>query len=266
MGIVNLTPDSFSGDGILAKSPQETLERAVARAWEQIEAGADILDFGAESTRPGSVPTPEDEELRRILPALEALSGCGVPLSVDTCKPAVMKAALAAGAAMINDICALQAPGAVEAVAGSGCALCLMHMQGTPQTMQEAPHYHDIVSEVRDFFAARVAALTSAGIARERLILDPGFGFGKTQEHNLRLLARLDSLRVEGLPLLAGLSRKSLLGALTGRPVSERGAASLAAAMLAVERGAAIVRVHDVAATRDALAVHAALKEMERKQ
>jgi len=200
-----------------------------------------------------------------LLPVLEALSGCGVPLSVDTWKPAVMKAAIAAGAAMINDICAFQAPGAVEAVAGSGCALCLMHMQGTPQTMQEAPRYQDIVAEVRDFFAARVAALTSAGIARERLILDPGFGFGKTQEHNLRLLARLDSLRVEGLPLLAGLSRKSLLGALTGRPAPERVAASLAAAMLAVERGAAIVRVHDVAATRDALAVHAAVRNTPRE-
>ncbi len=273
MGIVNLTPDSFSGDGVLAsrsssgdvsaERPRTGLERAVAHAWAQIEAGADILDLGAESTRPGAAPTPEDEELRRLLPVLEALSGCGVPLSVDTYKPAVMKAALAAGAAMINDIRAFCAPGAIEAVADSDCALCLMHMQGSPQTMQEAPRYHDVVDEMRDFFTARVAALAAAGIAHERLILDPGFGFGKTREHNLALLARLDSLRVAGLPLLAGLSRKSLLGELTGRPVTERLAASVTAAVLAVERGAAIVRVHDVAATRDALTVYAAVRNAE---
>lgn len=255
MGIVNLTPDSFSGDGLAASAAQ-----AIAHARAQIAAGADILDLGAESSRPGAIPTPLDEELNRLLPVLEALADCGVPISVDTYKPEVMRAALAAGAAMINDIYALRMPGAVEAVADADCAICLMHMQGEPLTMQQAPVYGDVVAEVRDFLAGRVAALAAAGIARERIVLDPGFCFGKTLEHNLELLRRLPETTVDGLPVLAGLSRKSMLGAITGRPVEERLPASLAAALLALAGGARILRVHDVAATRDALAVWSAVR------
>lgn len=250
MGIVNLTPDSFSGDGLSCDTA-----RAVAHARRQIEAGADLLDLGAESSRPGAVPTPLDEELRRLLPVLEALADCGVPISVDTYKPAVMRAALAAGASMINDIHALRQPGALEAVADSSCALCLMHMQGEPLTMQQQPVYDDAVSEVRHFLGERVAVLLAAGIDRERIVLDPGFGFGKTLAHNLELLRRLPETACDGLPILAGLSRKSMLGAITGRPVEARLPASLAAAVLAAQRGARIIRVHDVAETRDALAV-----------
>lgn len=255
MGIVNLTPDSFSGDGISGDAAG-----ALRRARAQIEAGADIIDLGAESSRPGATPTPLDDELRRLLPVLEGLQGCGVPISVDTYKPAVMRAALAAGASMINDIRALQAPGALAAVAASDCALCLMHMQGEPLTMQQAPVYGDVVAEVRAFLDARLAALDAAGIARCRLLLDPGFGFGKTLPHNLQLLRRLAELSVDGLPVLAGLSRKSMLGTLTGRPADERLAASIAAAVLALEGGARVLRVHDVAATRDALTVWSALR------
>lgn len=255
MGIVNLTPDSFSGDGLAASAAQ-----AIAHARAQIAAGADILDLGAESSRPGAIPTPLDEELNRLLPVLEALADCGVPISVDTYKPEVMRAALAAGAAMINDIYALRMPGAVEAVADADCAICLMHMQGEPLTMQQAPVYGDVVAEVRDFLAGRVAALAAAGIARERIVLDPGFCFGKTLEHNLELLRRLPETTVDGLPVLAGLSRKSMLGAITGRPVEERLPASLAAALLALAGGARILRAHDVAATRDALAVWSAVR------
>jgi dihydropteroate synthase len=250
MGIVNLTPDSFSGDG-LAGDPV----RAVAHARAQIAAGADLLDLGAESSRPGAIPATLDEELARLLPVLDALADCGIPLSVDTYKPEVMQAALAHGAAMINDINALRGPGALAAVAASDCALCLMHMQGEPLTMQSNPVYGDVFTEVRDFLAARVAAATEAGIARDRLVIDPGFGFGKTLAHNLELLRRLDELAGGDLPLLAGISRKAMLGAITGRPVEERLGASVAAALLAAQRGARILRVHDVGATRDALAI-----------
>jgi len=250
MGIVNLTPDSFSGDGTGVE-----IDRAVAQAREQLAAGADILDLGAESSRPGAVPTPLNEELGRLLPVLQALQDCGVPISIDTYKPEVMRAALAAGAAMINDIYALRMPGALQVVAEHDCAICLMHMQGEPLTMQQAPSYRDVVSEVRDFFVERVASVEALGVCRQRLLLDPGFGFGKALEHNLALLAHLERVGVQGLPLLAGLSRKSMLGAITGKPVTERAHASVAAAVMAVERGARIVRVHDVAATRDALAV-----------
>ena len=256
MGIVNLTPDSFSGDGLAASA-----ERAIVHARAQIAAGADMLDLGAESSRPGAIPTSLDEELSRLLPVLEALADCGLPISVDTYKPEVMRAALAAGAAMINDIYALRMPGAIEAVADSDCAICLMHMQGEPLTMQQAPTYGDVVAEVRDFLAGRVAALEAAGVARERIVLDPGFGFGKTLEHNLSLLRRLPETSVDGLPILAGLSRKSMLGGITGRPVEERLPASVAAAVLALEGGARILRVHDVAATRDALAVWSAVRK-----
>lgn len=255
MGIVNLTPDSFSGDGLATSSAQ-----AIAHARAQIAAGADILDLGAESSRPGAIPTRLDEELSRLLPVMEALAGCGVPISVDTYKPAVMRAALAAGAAMINDIYALRMPGAVEALADTDCAVCLMHMQGEPLTMQQAPTYGDVVVEVRDFLAGRVAVLEAAGIARERIVLDPGFGFGKTLEHNLELLRHLPDTTVSGLPILAGLSRKSMLGGITGRSVEERLPASLAAAVIALAGGARILRVHDVAATRDALAVWSAVR------
>lgn len=259
MGIVNLTPDSFSGDGVGSEGGSMGA-RAIAHAHRQIEAGADLLDIGAESSRPGAIPTPLDEELRRLLPVLKALEGCGVPISIDTYKPEVMHAALAHGAAMINDIYALRMPGALEAVAQSDCAVCLMHMQGEPLTMQQQPVYRDVVGEVRTFLEARVAAAGAAGIASERLVLDPGFGFGKALEHNLELLRRLPETSCGGLPVLAGMSRKSMLGAITGRPVGQRLGASLAAAVLAAQRGARIIRVHDVAETRDALAVRQALE------
>ncbi|HRI92263.1 MAG TPA: dihydropteroate synthase [Accumulibacter sp.] len=254
MGIVNLTPDSFSGDGLASN-----IGEAVAQARRQIDAGADLLDLGAESSRPGATPTAENEELRRLLPVLEALSDCGVPISVDTYKPTVMRAALANGASMINDIYALRKPGAMAVVADSNCAVCLMHMQGTPLTMQEQPAYGDIVAEVQGFLRTRVSAALAAGITRDRLLLDPGFGFGKTLQHNLELLRRFAELSLDGLPLLAGVSRKSMLGTITGRPVEQRLAGSLAAAVLAAQRGARILRVHDVAETRDALAVWQAI-------
>ncbi len=255
MGVVNLTPDSFSGDGLASDTA-----KAVAHARKQIDAGADLLDIGAESTRPGAIPTSLEEEVGRLLPVLDALADCGVPISVDTYKPEVMRAALAHGAAMINDIFALRRPGALEIVAGSDCAVCLMHMQGEPLTMQQHPVYADVVGEVRDFLAARVAAAMTAGIGRERLVLDPGFGFGKTLEHNLALLARLDETGCDGLPILAGMSRKTMLGAITGRPVNERVPAGIAAHLIAAQKGARILRVHDVAATRDALSVWQAVE------
>ena len=256
MGIVNLTPDSFSGDGISTDA-----KRAIAHAYHQLEAGADLLDLGAESSRPGAVPATLDEEMERLLPVLDMLAGCGVPISVDTYKPEVMRAAIAHGAAMINDIYALRRPGAIEAVAESDCAVCLMHMQGEPLTMQQSPNYGDVVGEVRGFLAGRVAAAVAGGVSRERLVLDPGFGFGKSLAHNLELLRRLGDVSVDGLPLLAGISRKSMLGLISGRPVEQRLSASLAAAMLAAQRGARILRVHDVAETRDALAVWQAVAQ-----
>ncbi len=250
MGIVNLTPDSFSGDGLASDSA-----RAVTHAWHQIEAGADLLDLGAESSRPGAIPASLNEELARLLPVLDALADCGVPISVDTYKPEVMRAALAHGASMINDIFALRMPGALEIVAASDCGVCLMHMQGEPLTMQQSPCYGDVVAEVRDFLAERVRAAASVGMATDRLVLDPGFGFGKTLAHNLELLRRIVEVSNDSLPLLAGISRKSMLGAITGRCVEQRVSASISAALLAVQRGAQILRVHDVAETRDALAV-----------
>lgn len=258
MGIVNLTPDSFSGDG-LAGQTRAALEHARA----QWQAGADMLDLGAESTRPGAQPTSLDEELERLLPVLEGMQDWGVPVSIDTYKPPVMAAALAAGASMINDINGLRSPGALEAVAASDCGICLMHMQGESLHMQQAPVYGDVVAEVEGFLAQRLAVCEQAGIARDRLVLDPGFGFGKTLEHNLRLFAHLPRLAVADLPLLVGVSRKSMLGAITGRPVAERLAASLGAAVVAAAKGARIIRVHDVAATRDALAVWSAITQQE---
>lgn len=256
MGIVNLTPDSFSGDGV-----GSDIAAALAHAEAQRDAGADLLDLGAESTRPGASPVSVEVELARLLPVLAVVREWGLPVSVDTHKPEVMRAVIAAGAAMINDIAALRTPGAMEAVAASDAGICLMHMQGEPRTMQTDPHYADVVGEVCDFLAMRVAACEAAGIARERLLIDPGFGFGKTLEHNYTLLRELRHFDDVGVPVLAGLSRKSMLGVVTGRPNgAERMPASVAAALLAVERGARIVRVHDVAATRDALAVLAKIQ------
>lgn len=247
MGIVNVTPDSFSDGG---RSPRQ----AIAHGLRLRAEGADILDIGGESTRPGAATVSVAAELDRVLPVLEGLRDCGAALSVDTMKPEVMRAALAAGADMINDVRALQAPGALDAVAGSNCGLCLMHMQGEPRGMQQAPHYGDVVAEVEQFLQARVAAALAAGIARERLLIDPGFGFGKTLEHNIALFQAMPEL-ARIAPVLVGVSRKSMLGLITGRPVEGRLAASIAAALLAVGRGAAILRVHDVGDSVDALKI-----------
>ncbi len=254
MGVVNVTPDSFY-DGGRHSTPSES----IAHAQLLIDQGADILDIGAESTRPGAAPIDAAAELERLLPVLRALRHSPVPISVDTMKPEVMRAAAAEGASLINDVYALRLPGALEAVAGGGASVCLMHMRGDPRTMQTAPHYEDVVAEVKTFLAARAEAAVAAGISRERIIVDPGFGFGKTVGHNMRLLACLRSLGELGYPVLFGASRKSSLGAIAGRPANERLAASIAAALLAAERGAAIVRVHDVAETRDALAILSAM-------
>lgn len=254
MGIVNLTPDSFSGDGV-----GDDARAAIAQAEAQRVAGADILDLGAESSRPGAAPVPVELEIGRLLPVLRAVRDWGMPVSVDTTKPEVMRMAIDEGAALINDIAALRMPGALEVVAASGVGICLMHMQGEPRTMQASPQYDDVVAEVNDFLAGRIAACEAAGITSERLLVDPGFGFGKTVEHNYTLLRELRRFEPLGVPVLAGLSRKSMLGAVTGQPNGvARLPASVAAAVLAVERGAHIVRVHDVAATKDALAVWAA--------
>jgi dihydropteroate synthase len=248
MGVVNVTPDSFSDGG-------RTLDAAAALAHARtlLEDGADLIDVGGESTRPGAAPVSEDEELRRIMPVLERLSDS--PVSVDTRRPGVMRRALEAGASMINDVQALSAPGALEAVAASGCAVCLMHMKGEPATMQRDPHYDDVVAEVMAFLRQRIVACEQAGIARERMVADPGFGFGKRLEHNLTLLKRLPALGGLGVPLLAGWSRKASLGMITGRASGERLAASLAAALLALQGGAKILRVHDVRETRDVIRV-----------
>ena len=256
MGIVNVTPDSFSDGGLLDSS-----RVAVDHALKLAEQGADILDVGGESTRPGATFVPPDEEMRRVLPVIEALVGHGLAVSVDTRKPEVMRAALDSGASMVNDVMALREPGALETLAGSNAAVCLMHMQGEPQTMQQLPHYEDVVAEVRKFLQDRIASCAAAGIARERIVIDPGFGFGKTLEHNLLLLKQLRELTQPGVPLLAGMSRKSMLGALSGRGVGEREYAGVAAHLLAVARGARILRVHNVAAMRDALAIWNAVEE-----
>ena len=250
MGIVNVTPDSFSDGGRHLRR-----DAALAHAQQLIQEGADLLDIGGESTRPGAPLVGVQEELDRIMPVIEGLRGVPLPLSVDTNKPEVMRAALAAGISMVNDINALQQPDAMAAVAASKAAVCLMHMQGTPQTMQQQPHYQDVLAEVLAFLRARIAAALAAGIARERIVIDPGFGFGKTLAHNLDLLRHLQEFSVLGVPVLAGLSRKSMLGAMTGQDVEHRVHASVAAALLAVQRGAKIVRVHDVGATVDALKV-----------
>ncbi len=255
MGVVNVTPDSFSDGGRL-QNARQAIDHAVMLA----EQGADILDVGGESTRPGAAPVSIEEELQRVLPVIEALAARGLAVSADTRKPRVMKSAIEAGAAMVNDVMALREPGAIEAVAQSDAAACLMHMQGEPQTMQAAPHYANVLAEVSGFLAQRIAACEAAGIRQNRLVIDPGFGFGKTLAHNLVLLKNLDRLADLGVPVLAGMSRKSMLGALTGRPVEEREYAGVAAHLAAVARGARIVRVHDVAAMKDALRVWEAVE------
>lgn len=256
MGIVNLTPDSFSGDGLVG-----CVDKAIAHARTQFEAGADILDIGAESTRPGAIPTSASDELARLIPVLGEVTRWGVPVSVDTYKPVVMQAALAAGASMINDIAGMRDPDALAAIADSDCGVCVMHMQGMPLDMQQAPVYGDVVAEVRSFLADAVGRCRRVGVEDERLLLDPGFGFGKTLAHNLALFQALTATTTDSLPLLVGVSRKSMLGAITGRPVEERLAASVAAAVMAAMKGAAVVRVHDVAATKDALAVCEAIEK-----
>lgn len=251
MGIVNVTPDSFSDGGHHA-----SVEAAVAHGLRLVDEGADVLDIGGESTRPGAEPVDEATELARVLPVVEALAArTTVPISVDTTKPGVMRAALAAGAGMVNDVMALRAEGALEAVAASKAAVVLMHMAGEPRTMQEAPAYDDVVGEVHRFLAERVFACEMSGIDKRRIVIDPGFGFGKALEHNLALLAQLKRFTEIGVPVLAGLSRKSSLGRITGREVGDRLAASVAAHLIAVQHGAMLVRVHDVAATVDALKV-----------
>ena len=256
MGIVNITPDSFSDGGRFLDCG-----RALDHARQLLEEGADILDIGGESSRPGAQPVAADEELRRVLPVLEKLVELPVPVSVDTSKPEVMRRAIAAGAAMINDIAALREDGALDAVSASKVAVCLMHMQGEPRTMQQAPQYCDIVGQVETFLANRAAAAVAAGVERNRVVLDPGFGFGKTPQHNLELIRALPRLRELGYPLLAGLSRKALLGKIVGREQAQRVYASAAGELLAAQRGASIVRVHDVAATRDCLLVLRAIDD-----
>lgn len=246
MGIVNVTPDSFSDGGRQG-------DAAIAHALKLIEEGADIIDIGGESTRPGAAPVSVQQELDRVMPVIEGLRGAAI--SIDTFKPEVMRAAIADGACMVNDINALQDTAALHLVAQGEVAVCLMHKQGNPQTMQLQPEYGNVVAEVVEFLRSRIAAAKLAGIAHSRIAIDPGFGFGKTLTHNLDLLRQLDEFIALGVPVLAGLSRKSMLGALTGRDAGARMPASIAAALIAVQRGAKIVRVHDVGATVDALKI-----------
>lgn len=261
MGILNVTPDSFSDGG---RFNDQT--GALTHARQMRADGADLIDIGGESSRPGADPVPEDVELARVVPLVEALVAEGIPVGVDTRKPAVMRAAIAAGTALINDIYALREPGAIEACAESDVGICLMHMQREPRTMQLAPSYADVVTEVRDFLLVRARACIEAGIDRARIAIDPGFGFGKTLAHNLALLRALGELSATGFPVVAGLSRKASLGEITGRSVDERMPASLAAALSAVAHGAAVIRVHDVRETVDALKVWVAVEHDGRQQ
>ncbi|MGB5178754.1 MAG: dihydropteroate synthase [Gammaproteobacteria bacterium] len=260
MGILNITPDSFSDGGDFFVP-----EQAIAHAVRMVEEGAAIIDVGGESTRPGATPVAVDEELRRVIPVIEALHATlAVPVSIDTRRPEVMQAAVAAGAGLINDVNALQAPGAVELAARLGVPVCLMHMQGTPKTMQQQPEYGDVVSEVRDFLLARANLCIRQGIDREQILLDPGFGFGKATEHNLQLLQHLEQLVACGFPVLAGLSRKSMIGQTLGLPVDKRLYAGIALAVLAVWKGAAIVRCHDVRETSEAIRMCQAVRDAAR--
>ncbi|MFM2397785.1 MAG: hypothetical protein RLZZ144_1035 [Pseudomonadota bacterium] len=256
MGIVNVTPDSFSDGGRYLST-----NAAIDHAYQLLEEGADILDIGGESTRPGAARISEQEELDRVLPVIEGLRQIRQPISIDSTKPAVMRAALQAGASWVNDVNALQEAGALAAVAASGAAVCLMHKQGTPETMQNAPIYADVMTEVMSFLQQRISACIAAGIVKERIVIDPGFGFGKSLAHNVSLLKNLQQFATLGVPILAGLSRKSMLGTLTGREINHRLPASVAAALIAVQNGAQIVRVHDVQATVDALKIWNAVNE-----
>lgn len=251
MGVLNVTPDSFSDGGRYFDR-----DAALGQALRLVEEGADIIDIGGESTRPGAAPVSVEEELRRVVPVVEALAGrIDCVISVDTSKPEVMRAAIAAGAGLINDVNALRAPGAIEAVAEANVPVCLMHMKGEPRTMQLDPHYDDVVREVRDFLLERAAAAEAAGVSRDNIYIDPGFGFGKTLAHNLALLGHLDAFASTGYPVLVGMSRKSMIGALLDTPVDDRVFGSVALAAIAAMKGAAVVRVHDVKPTRDALAI-----------
>lgn len=262
MGVLNVTPDSFSDGGRYA-----SVDAAVRQALAMCADGADIIDIGGESTRPGATPVSVTQELDRVIPVLEHLRGrVDAIVSVDTSQPEIITAAAAAGADMINDVRALRQPGALQAAAETNLAVCLMHMQGTPATMQDAPHYTNVVAEVRQFLQDRAAACVDAGIGRDRIVVDPGFGFGKTLKHNLALLASIDQLGQSGVPVLVGVSRKSMFGALLGdRSTAQRLPASLAAAVMAVQQGAAIIRTHDVWQTADALAVSQAINEGNRQ-
>ena len=259
MGVLNVTPDSFSDGGRFS-----SLDAAITQAELMIGSGVDIIDIGGESTRPGSPPLSIEEELRRVMPVLYALRDCGKPISVDTRRPEVMQEAMIAGVDMINDITGFRDEDSLSLLRDSDCALCIMHMQGTPQTMQHDPSYDDVVREVSEFLAHRADAAVSEGIDSRRLCVDPGFGFGKTLEHNLALLANVERIQLElGLPLLVGLSRKGMIGKLTDKPVEQRMAGSIAAALYAIAQGARIVRVHDVAETVDAINVWQAAKNAE---
>jgi len=258
MGILNITPDSFADAGAHFDH-----ERALDHARRMLADGADIIDIGGESTRPGAQPVAERDELARVLPVIEVLAAEGAVVSIDTMKPAVMRAATAAGAALINDVRALQARGALEVAAESGAAVCLMHMRGEPRTMQSQPEYDDVVRDVRDFLVKRALICEASGIARDRIAIDPGFGFGKTLAHNLALTRALPAIKATGYPVLVGISRKSAIGKITGRDVADRLAGSLSAALAAVVRGASILRVHDVRETIDALKVWHAIETGE---
>ena len=254
MAIINVTADSFSGDGC------PDLGSALRAAERAVKEGAEILDIGGESSRPGATMVSEQQELDRVVPLVEALAPLNIPLSIDTVKPAVMRESIRAGADLINDIASFRAPGALEVVRSSSAALSVMHMQGEPGTMQLAPSYRDVVAEVRSFLDERVRALLDSGVSQDRIVVDPGFGFGKTLDHNLALLRHLDVFGEAGYPVFVGMSRKTMLGAITGRDVGERVFAGAAAALLAVQRGARIIRTHDVAATRDVLCVWMAVE------
>ena len=263
MGVVNVTPDSFSDGGTLYSDNALSVAAAVDRAAQMVAEGASFIDVGGESTRPGADAVSADEELSRVVPVIEALRArFDVAVSIDTSTPQVITAAAQAGAGLVNDVRALQRQGALQAAADTGLPICLMHIQGEPKTMQQEPHYADLVGEIGDYFSQRIAACEAVGISREKLILDPGFGFGKTLQHNLQLLKNMQRLQSFGLPLLVGMSRKSMIGNTLNKPVDGRLYGGLAVAVMALERGASIVRTHDVAATVDALAMaHAVMAE-----
>lgn len=258
MGVLNVTPDSFSDGGRYT-----ALETAVQQALTMVEQGASIIDIGGESTRPNATPVSIEEEISRVVPVIKAIRmKSNIAISIDTSKPDVMKAAVEVGANLINDVYALQRPGALDMAASLGVPVCLMHMQANPETMQDRPSYSDVVDEVNDFFIQRIMACEQAGITRDKIIIDLGFGFGKTLQHNLSLLAKLKEFTVHGCPILAGLSRKSMLGELLNNKVEERTVGSVTAALLAVINGALIVRVHDVAETSDALKIYNAVQSI----